>query len=113
MITPRQTNQEIAAEIGRRIQRYRLSALTPAPTQRVIAAKAGIAEPTIKRLEGGGNATILTMIAVLRELGLLGNLDLLVPENLEPSPLEVLRQTPTPRQRAPRVRKARAPRGRR
>lgn len=106
MISPRLTNREIASHLGKRLQRYRLSAMKPAVSQRKLAEKAGVAEPTVKRLEAGGNATILTLIGVLRELDLLGNLEHLVPERVEPSPLDVLAQTKPVRKRAARQRRS-------
>lgn len=99
-ITSRRTNAEIAAELGRRAKQYRIRFLKPSLTQRGLAERAGIAEPTVKRLEAGGNATILTLIAVLRELGLLGNLEGVIPEGIEPSPLEVLAKATPERRRA-------------
>ena len=111
MISTRQTNQEITAELGRRVRRYRLMAVKPPPSQRSLGAKAGVSEPTIKRLEAGGNATLLSFVAVLRELGLLGNLDQLVPESIEPSPMEMLDKVRPQRQRAARARTGKGSRG--
>lgn len=86
----------VLAELGHRIERLRLQRNQ---TQADLAAAAGIGTATLQRLETGANATLATLIQVLRALGRLGDLDTLISE-VEVSPFEISGARGTPRQRA-------------
>ncbi|HEX5439048.1 MAG TPA: helix-turn-helix transcriptional regulator [Gemmatimonadaceae bacterium] len=97
------TTEEILAEIGDRLQRYRLQQNR---TVKDIAAEAGVSEPTATRAEAGKNPTMATVVRLLRALGRLDALDTFLPVPLL-SPVEVAARG----NRAPR--RARTPRRRR
>lgn len=69
------------------------------PTQAELADEAGMSKRTIERLEGGESIHTTNLVRVLRVLGLLANLNELVPTPV-PSPLEVLRSKQKRRKRA-------------
>lgn len=84
------------AELGRRLvaRRLRLDR-----TQGWLAREAGVSKRTVERLEAGGSAQLTSLVRVLRALGLLGQLELLVPDP-GTSPLEELRRERQRRRRA-------------
>lgn len=101
-IGPAATTEEILAEIGERIRRYRLQQNR---TLDDIAAEAGVAAITAQRAESGSNPTLDTVVRLLRALGRLDALDTFLPPPLV-SPLEVAersgrepRRARTPRRR--------------
>lgn len=93
------TDPEVAVAIGASIVRLRLRRLR---TQKDVATKAGVSVLALRRLERGKNTTLLTLIAVLRELGGLQQLLSAFPTKETPSPMELLAQATPERQRAPR-----------
>lgn len=105
MIGPLQTTEEILAEIGYRLQRYRLQQNR---TLADVAAEAGVGERTLLRAEGGEGPTLATIVRVLRALGRLDALDAFLPVPVE-SPLRLAELGGRVRQRAGGVRR-RAPR---
>jgi transcriptional regulator with XRE-family HTH domain len=82
-------------DIGQRLERYRLSRNV---TQGQLAQTAGIARSTLSRLEQDGNATLETLLRVLRALGADDRLTILVPDSrqspLDPNPRERQRARP-------------------
>lgn len=85
------------AEVGRRILRLRLERNM---TQAELAREAGIGVRTVQRLETGAGATQLSVFfRVCRVLGILGRLDVLLPE-AEPGPMELLQHRGRARKRA-------------
>ncbi len=90
------TDNAVLAELGARLRRNRLERNL---TQAQVAEEAGVSAPTIHRLEAGKSVQLTTLIRVLRFLGLLEQLEQLVPEPL-PSPIDRLRHRRTERQRA-------------
>lgn len=82
--------------LGQRIAQHRLEQNR---TQAELAHEAGVSKRTIERLEGGESIHTTNLIRVLRVLGLLANLNELVPA-LVPSPLEALRSMEKRRKRA-------------
>ena len=82
--------------LGRRLARHRLNRNL---TQAALAAQAGISTPTVQRIEQGRSSQAANLIRILRALGLLDNLDALVPEP-PVSPIQQARMHGRTRQRA-------------
>ena len=70
------TDQEVLAELGRRLARRRLDRNL---TQEALAEEAGVSPATLKRIEAGRSSQLQNLIRVLRVLGLVPRLDALVP----------------------------------
>lgn len=81
------------AGLGERIAQHRLARNW---TQAHLAEESGVSTRTLVRLEAGESIQSANLIRVLRVLGLLANLDQLVPPST-PSPLEQLRAADRPR----------------
>jgi transcriptional regulator with XRE-family HTH domain len=90
------TDSSVLQDLGQRISKLRLNRNL---TQEQLAREAGVSKRTLIRLESGESSQVTNLIRVLRALGLLGNLDALVPLPL-PSPLEQLRSRSRQRRRA-------------
>ncbi|MGD2112959.1 MAG: helix-turn-helix transcriptional regulator [Gammaproteobacteria bacterium] len=89
------TDKTIAKELGDRLRALRLQRNV---TQKELAEATTLSLNTIKALEGG-RGKLATLIAVLRELGALEQLDALIPANTI-SPLQLARLQGRQRQRA-------------
>jgi transcriptional regulator with XRE-family HTH domain len=87
---------DVVAELGRRLARERLRRNL---TQEALAEEAGVSRATVKRLEAGHSTQLANLIRILRALGLLANLDLLVP-TLPVRPIEEVDREGRPRRRA-------------
>ena len=72
------STQSISREVGKRLKRVRLQRNL---TQEYVCAQAGLSRNTLSRLENGSAAQLDSLIKVMRVLGLLNNLELLVPED--------------------------------
>ena len=68
-------------------------------TQAEVAEQAGLAKRTVERIENGASVQLLSIIRVLRVLGLLSKLDYTFPEIVD-RPMELLKRQGKPRQRA-------------
>ena len=90
------TDAAALAELGSRLGRLRLQRNL---TQAQLAHTAGVSKRTLIRLEHGDSSQATYFIRVIRALGLLGNLDALVPPPLV-SPLGQLRARSKERRRA-------------
>ncbi len=86
----------VVEELGRRLRQLRLDQNL---TQQGLADEAGVSVATVRNLESGKRTQLITLIRVLRTLGLLADLDRLVPEQ-RPSPIELLKLRGRERQRA-------------
>lgn len=86
----------VVEELGRRLRQMRLDQNL---TQQGLADEAGVSVATVRNLENGKRTQLITLIRVLRTLGLLSDLDRLVPEQ-RPSPIELLKLRGRERQRA-------------
>lgn len=86
----------VVEELGRRLRQLRLDQNL---TQQGLADEAGVSVATVRNLENGKRTQLITLIRVLRTLGLLSDLDRLVPEQ-RPSPIELLKLRGRERQRA-------------
>src|ERR1039458_5095541 len=90
------TDRRVLAELGDRLARHRLNRNL---TQDQLAREAGVSKRTVVRLENGQSSQVTNLVRVLRALGLLGNLDVLVPAPVA-SPIEALKAKARERRRA-------------
>jgi len=90
------TDEALLAELGERFTRTRLDRNI---TQAELAEEAGVSKRTVERIEAGASTQLSNLVRVIRALGLIENLELLVPET-RPSPLEQLRLQGKQRERA-------------
>jgi transcriptional regulator with XRE-family HTH domain len=74
------TDAAVLAELGRRLERHRIERNW---TQVELAAEAGIGQATVQRAERGESVQMTSMIKLLRALGLLGSLDVAIPESVD------------------------------
>jgi len=95
-ITSSLSDQVILAEIGERIAGRRLELRL---TQADLAKEAGIGKRTLERVEAGKTAQATTLIRLFRVLGLLPNLDQMLPES-KPGPIDILKRKGKARKRA-------------
>ena len=77
----------ILKKLGARLKAYRISGEMK---QQELAAESGVGVSTIAKIENGQSVSFSLLISVMRTLGLLENLDILVPEQ-KPSPMELLK----------------------
>jgi transcriptional regulator with XRE-family HTH domain len=83
------TDQEVVAEIAVRIRNLRLNNSTNQMSQQELAKCAGISRSTVARFEQKGEISLMPLIAILRVMKLLPNINQLVPENIALSPMQV------------------------
>lgn len=95
-----ETDEAILAELGTRVQRARLQRNI---TQADLATEAGVSRPTVQSIEDGRPSQLISVVRILRALGLAAGLDSVVPE-ATPSPIEMLEMRGGQRQRAGRRR---------
>ncbi|WP_091742995.1 helix-turn-helix domain-containing protein [Phenylobacterium immobile] len=89
------TDEAVAAEMGVRLAQARIAR---AFTQAQLAAAAGVSKRTVERLEDGQPTQMAVLIRCLRALGLLENLERLLPAQ-PTNPMDLLRARRAPRQR--------------
>ena len=77
----------ILKRLGARLKAYRIAR---GMKQQELAAESGVGVSTIAKIENGQSVMLSLLISVMRTLGLLENLDLIVPEQ-KPSPMELLK----------------------
>ena len=90
------TDDAVLDELGVRLARWRLDRNL---TQHQLADEAGLSRITVARAEGGQGVTLSALVRILRALGLLENMEALVPQPLL-SPIEQLEREHGRRQRA-------------
>lgn len=94
-ISGNEHEQVVIRELGFRIKQYRVSLNI---TQNDLAVKCGISTSTIVRIENGEDSIFSNYIKILNGLGLIQNVDILIPE---PQPdFKALFENKPPRQRA-------------
>ncbi len=98
MINNGMSDMAIVRDLGERLKRRRLDQNI---TQQELADQAGLSRPTISDIERGQPAALMSLIRILRVLGLLEELNSFLPAPL-PSPLQLARQQGKQRQRASR-----------
>ncbi len=81
------SNTSIVQETGKRLKDFRLAKKL---TQQQLAERAGVSLFTVAQIEKGKPVSVSMLIAVMRVLRLLDNLELLLPEQ-EISPVELLK----------------------
>jgi transcriptional regulator with XRE-family HTH domain len=81
------SNSEIIIELSRRIKNHRIKKRL---TQQELANRAGVSLFTVAQIEKGNSVSFSTLIAILRVLRLLENLEMLFPE-IELSPIEMMK----------------------
>lgn len=91
----------IQIELGRRLQRSRLMQNT---TQEMLAEKSGVAKRTIANVEGGKGCSLGSLIAILRGLGKLEQLNQFLPAP-PLSPIQLSKMAGKQRRRATGSRK--------
>ncbi|TWT32860.1 helix-turn-helix domain-containing protein [Blastopirellula retiformator] len=101
MTSTTKSDDEILRELGDRLRRERLNRNL---TQAHLAAEAGIARRTLQKAEEGEVTTLATMVAILRGLGLLSQLENLLPEQTL-SPVQLARMQGRERRRASQSKK--------
>jgi len=82
------SNTNVIQEIGARLKKQRINKKM---TQQQLAEKAGVSLFTIAQIERGKSVSLSMLVAVLRVLRLLDNLDLLLPES-KISPVALMKQ---------------------
>jgi len=93
------TPEELQAELGRRLQRLRLSRNLD---QRTTADKAGITRAALQNLEAGRGSSVKTLVRTLKALNYLEGIEILAPEPIV-NPLALLKTKRLPaRARHPR-----------
>ena len=93
------TPEELQSELGRRLQRLRLSRNLD---QRTTAEKAGITRAALQNLEAGRGSTVKTLVRTLKALNYLEGIEILAPEPTI-NPLALLKtKRPPARARRPR-----------
>ncbi|ACD89215.1 MAG: helix-turn-helix domain-containing protein [Chlorobium limicola] len=90
------TDEAILGELGCRLAQRRLELQL---SQGALAEQAGVSKRTVERVEAGATTQMSSMIRVMRVLGLLEQLEALVPE-AGPRPLELLKLKGKARKRA-------------
>lgn len=81
------TDVAIIVEIGKRIKVIRMKKKF---TQAEVAERAGLSTFTVSQIETGKNTSLASLIAVLRVLKLLENVEMLIPEQVI-SPVSLLK----------------------
>ena len=89
-------DREIQREVGRRLQRQRLLLNL---SQAELAEACGLARKTVTNAENGRGCSLITLIALLRGLGALDQLERLLPDE-GPSPMQLAKLQGKQRQRA-------------
>lgn len=91
-------NESIQREVGSYLRATRMAKNLP---QRVLAERSGVSLSSVKHLESGAGATLMTFISVCRTLGKLAWVEDLAPRG-ETSPIAIMDRaiSAKPRQRA-------------
>jgi putative transcriptional regulator len=99
------SDQAVLADLGRRVQAYRLNANL---AQAEVALKAGVSRRALQNLESGQGCTLPLLVRVLRAVGAIGQLEALLPAP-GPSPIQLAKLQGRERQRASGRRKPSEP----
>lgn len=103
------TNDEVAQRLAAAAKAWRISPNGAGMSQAELSQLSGIGTTPLKRFEKTGAITLRNLIAILRAMHLLENLDVLIPNPDSPSPLEILaaeqKKAKQARKRAPKQHK--------
>lgn len=106
MDTYQLTNDEVARRVAAAVKAWRISPNGAGLSQVELSLLSGIGVTPLKRFEKTGAITLRNLIAILRSMHLLENLESLVPDPDAPSPLDILaleqKKARAARKRAPR-----------
>jgi transcriptional regulator with XRE-family HTH domain len=83
------SNTQVVMEIGNRLKKERINKKL---TQKQLAVKAGVSLFTVAQIEKGNSVSVNMLVAVMRVLRLLPNLELLLPDQ-PVSPVALLKQS--------------------
>lgn len=78
-ITVLSSNEQVLLELGARVRSARIDVPL---TQEELALRAGVSLSTVASLERGGDVRLGSFLSVLRALGMLENMQALVPESV-------------------------------
>lgn len=92
-ITGNENEQAIMKELGARIKQVRISLNI---TQNGLADKCGVSSSTVVRIENGDDSIFSNYIKILSGLGLLQNIDILIPE-VQPNFKDIFENKPVRR----------------
>lgn len=92
------SDELLLSEIGERLARMRIEV---GVTQYGLAEKAGVGKRTVERMEAGGSVQLVSLLRVMRVLGLVERLDSVLPEP-GASPMALLKARGKERRRASR-----------
>lgn len=106
LIDSQVSDEAILGELGSRVARCRLNRNQ---AQDALAEEAGVSRATVQRIEQGRSTQVTNLLRVLRALGLLQNLEALIPVPPD-SPVQTVRMHGRVRRRASNSR-GRAPAG--
>lgn len=90
-----QTENQILERLAKRLKDYRIR---KSFTQKDLAEKSGVSLASIQKIEQGKSVSFNLLLAVLRSLRLLNNLEALVPD-VSISPIELLKEQGAKKQR--------------
>lgn len=90
-----QTENQILERLAKRLKDYRIRKNY---TQKDLAEKSGVSLASIQKIEQGKSVSFNLLLAVLRSLRLLNNLEALVPD-VSISPIELLKEQRAKKQR--------------
>lgn len=93
------SNPAVLLKIGQRIKEIRIRQCI---TQEELARSSGVSTLTVANIEKGKSVSLLMFVSVLRSLGLLDNLEQLVPE-IRISPIELKKSQGKKRYRVRRI----------
>ena len=93
---PSASDESLLSEIGERLARVRIES---GVTQSGLAEKAGVGKRTLERMESGGSVQLVSLLRVMRVLGLVERLDSVLPAH-GTSPIALLKSQGKERQRA-------------
>lgn len=92
-ITGNESEQSIIKELGARIKQYRISLNV---TQKDFAVKCGLSSSTVVRIENGEDSIFSNYIKILNGLGLIQNMNILIPE-MQPNFKDIFENKPVRR----------------
>lgn len=103
------TNDEVAQRLAAAAKAWRISPNGAGLSQAELSQRSGIGTTPLKRFEKTGAITLRNLIAILRAMHLLENLDQFIPDPESPGPLDILaeeqRKAKQARKRAPKQHK--------